>query len=179
MEEKLDYQKLAKNFMPNEIKILLIGEAPPPNGKKYFYRIPENYSPSSSIEYDRSLPATIFNHYFGRRPKDEKEYECFLKCLKKRDIFLIDIINEPLKIRDKGRKNGINEDNIAKLLSNLDYLKKRIEEFKIKNKNIIVIFLLARNNYIKKLKEKFEDVSFITWKCFRLDIHEASDCNIS
>jgi hypothetical protein len=36
------YEELANTYKPKEIKILLIGEDPPPNGKSYFYKVPEN-----------------------------------------------------------------------------------------------------------------------------------------
>jgi hypothetical protein len=64
--------------------------------------MPEKYSiPKSKIEDDTSLRATIFNHYFGRRPNDRNEYLEFLICLKERAIFLIDIINEKLVIKKR------------------------------------------------------------------------------
>jgi hypothetical protein len=172
----MEYEKHAKLYKPKEIKILLIGEAPPPNGKSYFYKVPEKYpTRKSSIEDDTSLPATIFNHYFGRRPNDTKEYEQFLKCLKERGVFLIDIINLPLEIRKKDK--SLNQENIDKLISddNLNDLEKRINS--LNNKDKKVIFLLARTKYLKKLKTKFSNYSFITWKCFRLDITEVNDCN--
>jgi hypothetical protein len=54
-------------YKPESIKVLLIGEAPAQNGS-YFYKVPEKYpTRNSSIEDDTSMPATIFNHYFGRR----------------------------------------------------------------------------------------------------------------
>ena len=39
------------------------------------------------VLYDTSLPAIIFNHYFGRRPKDIDEYKTFLDCLRQKGIF--------------------------------------------------------------------------------------------
>jgi hypothetical protein len=171
----MDYEKLAQTYKPQTVKTLLIGEAPPPNGTSYFYKAPDKYpTRKSSIEDDTSLPATIFNHYFGRRPKDPQEYEQFLECLKEKGIFLIDIINEPLEIRKKDR--SLNQDNINKLLSenNLKDLNQRIQS--LTNKETQIIFLLARTKYLKVLKNKFQNVSFITWKCFRLDITESDEC---
>lgn len=171
----MNYKKMSEKFKPDTIKVLLIGEAPPLNGKTYFYAVPEKYpTRKSSIEDDTSLPATIFNHYFGRRPNDTKEYEQFLGCLKEKGVFLIDIINLPLEIRKKDK--SLNLDNIDKLISdeNLNDLDKRINS--LINKDKKVIFLLARTKYLKKLKTKFPNYSFITWKCFRLDITEAKDC---
>jgi len=163
----MDYNKLANNYKPNIIKILLIGEAPPPNGKSYFY-YPDNYRKSAhSIEMDRSLPATIFNHFFNARPESVSEYEQYLCLLKEKGIFLIDIIDEPLQIRDG---NNINTENLEKLLSeeNLDELNSRI--FSLSQPDTEIIFLLARNSYTKRLRDKFgKNVKYIKWKDFRMD----------
>jgi len=173
--EFFDYENLANNYKPSLIKILLIGEAPPPSGKKYFYKVPENYFPSKSIENDTSLPGTIFNHYFGKRPNNSLEYENFLEQLKENGIFLIDMINEPLKIRDRKLDNGINMTNLEKLFSdhNLRNLKNKVN--KLKNEETISIFLFARNYkkiYKDILKDNFPDSEFIRWIDFRLNITE-------
>lgn len=171
----MDYITLSNNFKPEVINILLIGEAPPPNGKNYFYKVPEIYpARKSSIEDDTSLPATIFNHYFGRRPEAPQEYEQFLKCLKERGIYLIDILNKPIVIRKKD--GSLDQDNLKILLSeeNLNELDCKIKS--LTNADTKIIFLLARTKYLKVLKNKFPNVSYITWKCFRLDISEAKDC---
>lgn len=178
---KLNYEKLAENFKPHNIKIILIEEAPPPSGEKYFYKIPENYSPINSIEDDISLPATIFNHYFGRRPENSEEYKEFLICLMENGIFLIDMIDEPLKIRDKKEKGGINQTNLKKLFSddNLCLLKDRID--KLIDQEAKFIFLIARNYkifWMNKLKEKFSEATFIKWKDFRLNTNEIKDCKV-
>ena len=171
----MNYIELAETYRPEKIEVLLIGEAPPPNGKNYFYKVPDIYPVKSvEIEDDTSLPATIFNHYFGKRPISPTEYEKFLKCLQSRRVFLIDIFNEPIKIRN-GRK-GIIKENLEKLIStqNLKVLKDRIDD--LTDPKTKIIFLLARNNYLKNLRQSFKDVSFINWKCFRLDITEARIC---
>lgn len=172
----MKYSLYSECYKPTEIKVLLIGEAPPPNGKSYFYAVPEKYPTRiTSIENDTSLPATIFNHYFGRRPNDTNEYKQFLKCLQERGIFLIDIINENLVIKKRGLP--FNQVNINKLVStkNLNELKFRIT--KLITSDTKIIFLLPTGRpYIKRLREEFPNVSFVNWKCFRLDIHEAQDC---
>ena len=169
---ELNYEKLAEPFKPNEIKILLVGEAPPPNGKKYFYQVPEKYTPSKTIKEDTSLPATIFNHFFNRRPISSIEYMDFLNQLKTKGVFLIDMINEPLKIRDREAKNGINQENLERLFSeeNLTVFKEKVE--KLITNETDIIFLLARNYrkaYKDKLKNNFSSVKFIRWKDFRLE----------
>ncbi|MCZ2393024.1 MAG: hypothetical protein LC105_04095 [Chitinophagales bacterium] len=171
----MKYNQLAKPYKPKDIRVLLIGEAPPSNGNRYFYKIPETYKPVGNVADDSSLTATIFNHYFVRRPNDPAEYEQFLKCLKERGVFLIDIINENLEIKKRGQP--FNKENIKKLVSpeNLSDLKRRIK--KLTRSDTKIIFLLPTGRpYVKKLREVFLDVSFVNWKCFRLDIHEAEEC---
>ena len=167
----IDYDELAKKHKPKEqVRILLIGEAPPPGGKRYFYLKPNNYRPKGKVEMDQSLPATIFNHYFGKRPADENEYSDFLIILQDRGIFLIDLINKPLRIREK---YGLNYMNLELIFSddNLGLLEERISG--LTNQTTTLIFLLARNYhkiYRQKLTSRFPNAKFIRWKDFRLDI---------
>lgn len=171
----MNYELLAKKYQPKKINTLLIGEAPPPNGKKYFYLIPENYRLSSkTIEDDCSLPSTIFNHYFGRRPFDSEEYEHFLNQLKERGVFLIDIIEEPIQIRDR-QKRGLNEENLNRLFSeeNLKRLKTKVDSLISTETNLI--FLYARGykkEYRDRLKRIFENSISFRWKDFRLNTTE-------
>lgn len=163
-------------FKPSKIQILLIGEAPPPNSDKHFYVVPQKYKPSKlTIDRDSSLPSTIFNHYFKRLPTDELEYEVFLKCLMNKGIFLIDIINERLEI--KKWRQPVNQTSVSKLISNenLNDLKCRIKKL-IQSDTKIIFLLPTGRPYVKKLREEFQDASFVNWKCFRLDTHEAEEC---
>lgn len=165
----MNYATIAKPYKPKCIKILLIGEAPPHNGTSYFYKIPAKYP-----LMDTSMPFTIFNHYFNKCPNDKIQYKDFLECLKSREVFLIDIINKPLEIR-KNRK--FNFPNIAKLTCSNTFknLKQRIK--RLSNCDTKIIFLLPTGRpYIKKLQKVFPNASFVNWKCFRLDIHEAEEC---
>lgn len=140
----LNYRMLANKYRPdNEIKILLVGEAPPPSGKKYFYNIPENYRPKANIEKDTSLPGTVFNHFFDRLPNNSKDYEDCLVMLKDNGIFLIDIYEQPIQVRNNKEKSlpVIFSD------SNLEDLNSRIHS--IISERTEIIFLLART-YKKK-----------------------------
>jgi hypothetical protein len=167
----IDYFKESGKFKPNKINVLLVGEAPPPSGKKYFYKVPDNYKVSKTVENDTSLPGTIFNHFFNRRPKNPKEYKRFLEELKSQGVFLIDMYNEPIRIRDRNEPGGINNKNLEKIFSdeNMTDLKNRIDE--LSTNKTIMIFLLARN-YRKKYKDKikitFPDAKLIRWKKFRM-----------
>ena len=162
----LNYKELAYNYKPeDEIKILLVGEAPPPSGRKYFYSVPQNYKPKSNIERDTSLPGTIFNHFFDKLPNNSSEYEKYLIKLKTNGIFLIDMYEHPIQVRNN------KEDSLPIIFSdsNLENLDYRIQSL-ISEKSEI-IFLLARTykkEYILKLKNKFNTAKFIRWIDFRL-----------
>lgn len=166
----IDYESFSKKYKPDIVKILLIGEAPPPNGKSYFYKIPEKYPIRNySIEDDATLPATIFNHYFGRRPNDPNEYESFLNCLKDKGVFFIDLFKEPEKFRGnkKNQEKIFTDDNIKHLEKEICSLGS--------DDSIKIIFLLARQytkNHLNKLKSKFQHAAFIRWKDFRINVNE-------
>jgi hypothetical protein len=117
------------------------------------------------IESDTSLPATIFHHYFQKRPETEKEYIQLLKQLKGRGIFLMDILDEPIRIREK---DGINKKNLKILIKEIPKLRKRMESRGIQIKDENIIFLLPRTHYKKDLKQEFPNSRFIRWEDFRL-----------
>lgn len=164
----IDYIKESDKYKPKIIKELLIGEAPPPSGKKYFY-IPIIMSNKKDIEKDTSLPATIFYHYFNKRPETIDEYINFLNKLKNMGVFLIDIIDESLKIRDKNYKNGINTDNLRILMKHIQMLRNKIKSRGIDIDDKNMIFLLPRKHYKKELKKEFPKAKFKSWKEFRLN----------
>ena len=156
----IDYKKESKKYRPQLIKTLLIGEAPPPNQKTYFY-VPKKLSLGRTIEDDTSLPSTIFNHYFHRRPENIEEYEEFLIQLKEDGIFLIDIIDEPIPIRG-------NKENENYLITQIPKLKDRMNSMNINVDEEKWIFLLARNSYKKYLNNEYPKAKKIRWKDFRL-----------
>tara|TARA_X000000368_G_scaffold359824_1_gene303330 strand:- start:342 stop:839 length:498 start_codon:yes stop_codon:yes gene_type:complete len=156
----IDYEKERKKFRPKSIKTLLIAEAPPPSGKFFFY-VPRKLQLGRSIDQDTSLPSTIFNHYFNRRPSNNQEYIFFLNELKRKRIFLIDILDEPIKIRN-------NKENVKYLISRLPDLKKKIKDDNIELDESKWIFLLARNTYKKYINQLYPEAQKIRWKDFRL-----------
>lgn len=159
----IDYYQESEKYRPEKIDTLLIGEATPPSEKKYFY-LPTKMNAERPIEKYRSLPATIFNHYFKSRPFSAEEYGQFLYRLKSKNIFLLDILDEPLRIRER---SGINEKNYKILLSRIPKLKKKIKNRGISIPENKIIFLLARRHYRKQLKKEFPQSQFRTWKDFR------------
>jgi len=105
------------------------------------------------------------------RPINSEEYKLFLEKLQYQGVFLIDMFNEPIKIRDKSKYGGINQKNLERLFTddNLLNLKNRIEE--LSTNETIKIFLLARNyrkKYIDKIKDNFPEAELIRWKKFRM-----------
>src|SRR3974377_1408350 len=138
----INYFEESENYKPEKVRVLLIGEAPPPSGKTYFY-IPREMTNNLPIEKDTSLPATIFHHYFKKRPKTEDEYKALLMELKKLGIFLIDICDEPLRIRDN---NGIHRGNLDRLIMEIANLRNKIELRGISIEDKDIIFLLPRLN---------------------------------
>jgi len=165
----INYREQANKYRPGKITTLLIGEAPPPNGKKYFY-MPVDLKNGRIIEKNASLPATIFHHYFGKKPHSKAEYKIFLNKLKNAGIFLVDIIDEPLRIRDRNRIRQRNQENLAYLVRQIPKLRKKLKNFKIKIEDENIIFLLARPDYKKHLKNEFPKSHFFRWKEFRLNI---------
>jgi hypothetical protein len=156
----IKYSKEAGKYRPELIKTLLIGEAPPPTGKTYFYipKVPVRKG---------SLPATIFQHYFGMIPKTEKEYTDMLKSLQKDGIFLIDIYDEPIRILDKTKPKWRNMENLDKLIREIPKLSEKMKKRKINIKDENITFLLARNDYKKEIKQNFPDSKLVSWKKFR------------
>ncbi|MFC1820584.1 hypothetical protein ACFLZG_05825 [Thermodesulfobacteriota bacterium] len=157
----IDYIKEAEKYRPEVIKTLLVGEAPPPNGQTYFY-LPKELNNTTSIQNDRSLPATIFCHYFGKRPEGLTEYIQFLNALKNIGVFLVDIYDEPIVVR------GSHEGE-QKIVEAIPKLYTKLQERGIDMKAQQTIFLLARNSYAKHIRRHFPYAERITWKKFRME----------
>jgi len=156
----INYSLLREEYRPSEIEILLVGEAPPPNGKKYFY-LPVAMSENREIELDASLPATIFYHYFKKRPASIEEYTSMLENLKEMGIFLVDLIDDPIQIRG-------NKQNEAYLVRQIPTFRGRLLSMGIDVPENNWIFLLARNSYASRLIAAYPDAQRIPWKKFRM-----------
>mgnify|MGYP000912663479 CR=1 FL=1 len=163
----LNYFELSEKYRPKKVENLIVGEGPPPSGKRYFY-LPIRMNPKRDIRGYRSLPATIFYHYFRSIPSTVEEYESLLIKLKERNIFLIDILDNPLKIRDRSSANGINKENYDLLISGIHGLKDKIKERSIYISEDRIVFLLARTSYKKELKREFPNAQYFRWIDFRL-----------
>jgi hypothetical protein len=157
----IDYLTESEKYRPSVIERLLIGEAPPPSGKVYFYVPPERCTTGLSIEEDTSLPATIFHHYFQQRPECKEEYEAFLRRLQEQGVFLIDICNEAIKVRGC-------PDGVQRIIDEIPNLRRKmvVRGINVADKNMV--FLLPRKSYSKHLREAFPESRRLAWKEFRL-----------
>ena len=166
----LNYFELSEKYRPEKVETLLVGEAPPPSGEKYFY-LPTKMNSDRAIRFYVRLPATIFYHYFKSIPSSVEEYASFLLKLKNKNIFLIDILDEPLRITDRSSPKGINKENQDILISMIPKLKEKIKNRGISISEDKIIFLLARSSYKNELKKEFPKAKFVRWVDFRMS-HE-------
>jgi len=157
----MDYKELSERYRPNKIKTLLVAEAPPQNGKTYFYLPVDKISPGS-------LPGTVFIHYFGILPQGKDEYVYILNKLRRRGIWMIDITNIPEKVWIDRKKWIKDDDAIQRIANQLPNLKQRILEMDVNEKD--VIFLLARNDYASKVNLLFPNSKRTTWSKFRSNV---------
>ena len=163
-EMPIDYFKESEKYKPQKVSTLLVGEAPPPSGNFYFY-LPRPLSNTIPIRSDRSLPATIFHHYFQTRPETEREYVRLLLKLKDMGVFLIDISDEPLRIRER---RGINQLNLDRLISEIPNLRSKMKSREIFIEDGKIIFLLPRLHYKRHLVDEFPESTFVRWIDFRI-----------
>jgi hypothetical protein len=68
----IDYLAASEAYRPGMIKSLLVGEALLPSGKSCIY-VPAALRRADAIRENRSLPVTVFHHYFrNSRPVKTK-----------------------------------------------------------------------------------------------------------
>lgn len=84
-----------------------------------------------------------------------------LKELQKRGIFLIDIYEKPIKVRN-------NLVGIQKITDEIPQLRRKLAARNIEIADSNIVFLLARGNYQKQIKAVFPDSKQIRWIKFRL-----------
>lgn len=156
----IDYVAQSEAHRPAVIETLLVGEAPPPSGNSYFY-LPTTLCSTKSIRDNRSLPATIFYHYFQRLPSDEGQYSELLLELKRRGVFLVDILDEPVKVRDS-------PEGVQQIVGAIPKLREKLRRRNIDVPEDCITFLLARKTYQKSLKAEFPRSRLVPWIEFRM-----------
>jgi hypothetical protein len=142
------------------IETLLVGEAPPPNGNSYFY-VPTVLRKARSIRDHRSLPATIFHHYFQKVPEDKQENASFLLRLKELGIFLIDILDTPVIVRNS-------PEGMRQIIEALPMLRGKLKRRHLEVVDEKIIFLLARKSYQAYIRREFPTSRLVPWIDFRM-----------
>lgn len=156
----LNYKQIAEEYKPHKIKTLLIGEAPPPDGESYIY-IPHVPVPETS------LPSTVFQHYFGKKPSTIEEYKAYLEKLCEHEIFVMDICDLPLRIRNDNFPDRVDPQQLAVLISHIPLLYQKIISRGINIPGEQIIFLMARNRYYRQIRENFPKSKAFLWRDFR------------
>ena len=97
----LNYKRLSEEYMPSEIRLLLVGEAPPDGGTRFFYNVPEK-------KYDFLFKAV----YSAINEEDENKYESLncpgemkegiLATLQYKGVFITDLSPVPLDLLPDG-----------------------------------------------------------------------------
>ena len=165
-QAKIDYLAESEKYRPRKARTLLMGEAPPPSRRTYFYVPPKTMNNRRPICKDTSLPSTIFWHYFGERPTSKERYIQLLNCLKRKGIFLVDIVDWPLRVRIRGK--GVDPDALRIIKREIPKLRTKLKRRKINVQDKDIVFLLPRLRYKRELKEEFPCSSYIRWICFRM-----------
>jgi hypothetical protein len=156
----IDYFAQSEVYRPAVIKTLLVGEAPPPNGKSYFY-LPAVLRKAPSIRHNRSLPATIFYNYFQKLPESKEEYAALLLQLKELGVFLVDIFDMPIKVR--GSVEGMRQ-----IVEAIPMLRGKLKRRKIEVADENIVFLLARKSYRATIRREFPKSPLVPWIDFRM-----------
>jgi hypothetical protein len=161
------YRNASNKYRPDAVKLLLVGEAPPPSQKHYIYW-PKQMS-RAQLENDYSFPATVFGHFFDRKPVDINEYDQFLYELKKMTIWILDMYEEPIKVGDRNLPNNRIEANFQKVKGSIKSFRHRLESLKLGHlKDEQIIFLPPRGGYNREIKSHFPNSKIVRWADFRL-----------
>lgn len=171
---KSPYKELAKEFLPNRIHYLLIGESPPYTAPdedlKYFY----NYRNSSNGQILlSSVSYSFLNQKFYVARDDKKD---FLERLMGKGLFLLDATYEPINhIKNKKLR-------CSKIIDEYSYLKRNVRKLPLKKDAKI---LLIHGNVIKAIgrtiredfkSHRFYDIGFPSYyndENFKLKISRA------
>jgi hypothetical protein len=163
----LDYSGLSENYRPSKIETLLVGEAPPPSGEKYFY-YPKEMNPERDVRGYASLPATIFYHHFKSIPSTKEEYKEMLSRLQEKGIFLIDILDEPIRVRDRSYPRQVNPVQLRKVIDAIPKLRSKMKSRKIEISDGDITFLDPGHGYERYVRMEFPSSKIIKWADYRM-----------
>ncbi len=164
-KSSLDYLALSEAYRPFVIETLLVGEAPPPSGSSYFY-LPMVLRKTPSIRDNRSLPATIFHHYFLRLPESTEEYAAFLLQLKELGVFLVDLFDTPIQVRNS-------PEGMQQIVGALPAFRDKLKRRSIEVEDESIVFLLARTSYRARIRREFPRSRLVRWIDFRMSCAKA------
>jgi len=97
--------------------------------------------------------------------------------LKERGIFLVDIIDEPIKVSDRSFYGWVNPGNLNKIIEGIDTFMDRLNQRGIEMEENRMIFLLARKHYERNIREVFPSSYRINWKDFRMKTKACPCCS--
>jgi len=174
-DKVVDYEEVAKDYLPDNTEYLLIGEAPPhENPENYFY-VPRKKGVGTGYQgFHKSLPGLVFQKFLGYKPTNEKEYIQALLELRELGVRLIDLVKDPLVVSERIKREGMRDEVIVHpeavdvLVNAVPDLKDRVEELGVLEENIILLNLRSRVN--TALKKSFPNARFYkSWNKFLED----------
>ena len=120
----LDYSALSEKYKPKEIKLLLVGEAPPNGGDRFIYMVP--VKPNNSVKIVDVLFMAL---YTAIDPEGATEYRTFdypeglkeyiLEKLKRKGVFVVDLSPIPIDMLPSGKTTLDYKDEFLIKLSSL------------------------------------------------------------
>lgn len=97
----LDYKTLSDSFKPDTIRLLLVGEAPPDDGTRYFYQVPTTDADNLFIAVYKAIDEEAAAEYERlKRPGNMKEG--MLYTLRHKGVFVIDLCPIPINMLPEG-----------------------------------------------------------------------------
>jgi hypothetical protein len=84
-----DYERLRRAWLPDRIRLLLIGETPPPNGKRFFYDPASDRAPQLLLATVKALLPEEYSHFPRERIAEA------LADLRGIGVYLVDCLPAP------------------------------------------------------------------------------------
>lgn len=113
----LDYKKLSENYKPASIRLLLIGEAPPEGGNRYFYEVPVKKYDYLFMAVFQAIDA-ISAYEYDQKKRPEGMKECILLTLQHKGVFVTDLCPIPEDMLPYGQTTlSFSEDFVKNLKS--------------------------------------------------------------
>jgi hypothetical protein len=98
-------------------------------------------------------------------PANVAEYEKLLLKLRDQRVFLVDILDTPVKVRNS-------PEGLQQVIEAIPRLRANLKRRGIKIADEKIIFLLARNSYRTHIRREFPKSKMVPWIDFRMDNSE-------